>query len=293
MTTHRKNTNILRRFWKLTRKVVPFVSEVNDKKRVAVIRLQGVIGQDSSFKPGLNLENLDEVITKAFDTKRIVAVVLSINSPGGSPVQSELIYRRIRTLSETKNIPVYSFAEDCAASGGYWLACAGDEIYAMGSSLIGSIGVIAAGFGFVEAIKKIGVERRVYKQGENKALLDPFLEERPQDVAVITRAQAVIHEQFKQLVRHRRGTKIKPADEPTLFSGEFWCGVEAVENGLVDGLGDVRTIMEQKFGDSLEFIKINKPSGWIKRKLGMSHQGIVQSVVDVLYERELFGRLGL
>lgn len=278
---------------RLIRKCLFLNKQKKKKVRVAVLRLQGIIGKDGGFKPSLNLESLESAITKAFETKKIVAVALIVNSPGGSPVQSELIYRRIRALSEEKKIPVYSFAEDCAASGGYWLACAGDEIYVMGSSLIGSIGVIAAGFGFAEAIKKIGVERRIYKQGENKSILDPFLEERPEEVAIITRAQAVIHEQFKQLVRSRRQGKIKPADEAVLFSGEFWCGTEAVANGLADGLGDMRTIMEQKFGSPLEPIFTNKPGGWLKRKLGMSSEGWGHSLIEALDERLLWGRLGL
>jgi len=277
----------------LVRKCLFLKQEKDKKVRVAVLRLQGVIGKDSGFKPALNLENLESAITKAFETKKIVAVALIINSPGGSPVQSELIYRRIRALSDETKIPVYSFAEDCAASGGYWLACAGEEIYVMGSSLVGSIGVIASGFGFVDAIKKIGIERRIYKQGENKSLLDPFLEERPEEVAVITRAQAAIHEQFKQLVRSRRQGKIKPADESVLFSGEFWCGTQAVANGLADGLGDMRTVMEQKFTSPLYPIFVNKPTSWIKRKLGISLHGLAHSLLTAIEERQLWGRLGL
>lgn len=264
-----------------------------DKIKIAVLRLQGVIGQEGSFKPGLNLDNLEEIIVKAFEIKNIKALALAINSPGGSPVQSELIYKRIRMLSEEKKIPVYSFAEDCAASGGYWLACTGDEIYAMGSSLIGSIGVIATGFGFVDAIKKIGVERRIYKQGANKSILDPFTKERPEDIEIVMRAQSIIHEQFKELVRSRRGDKIKHMDENELFSGEFWCGTDAHAKGLVDGIGDMHTILRQKFGSKLELIKVNKPTGWLKRKLGMFSHNFIKAAFDVANERQLWGRLGL
>jgi signal peptide peptidase SppA len=275
------------------RKMVTRVLLQSDKTKIAVLRLQGVIGQESNFKTSLTLDNLEEHIVKAFKIKNVKAVALVINSPGGSPVQSELIYRRIRMLSEEHKIPVYSFAEDCAASGGYWLACAGDEIYAMGSSLIGSIGVIAAGFGFVDAIKKVGVERRIYKQGENKALLDPFTPVRSEDVEVIMRAQAVIHGQFKNLVRNRRGNKIKGVDEKELFSGEFWCGADAVAKGLVDELGDMHTVLQQKFGLELQLIKVNKPVGWLKRKLGMSLHSAIEAVFDVAKERQLWAKLGL
>lgn len=261
---------------------------------VAVIRLNGVIGAAGSFKSGLTLEDLDENITRAFeDSKKIKAVAVQVNSPGGSPVQSELIYNRIRELSEEKKIPVYTFAEDVAASGGYWLACAGDEIYALKSSLIGSIGVISAGFGFVDAIKKLGVERRVYAQGKNKAVLDPFKKEDPNSIEILLSAQKDVHEAFMELVRGRRDGKIKKKDEEHLFSGEFWSGQKALELGLIDGIGDMRSVMRQKFGKDVKYIKIEKPKSWLKRKFGFLGLNIVSSVLDELSARHVWNRFGL
>jgi signal peptide peptidase SppA len=179
------------------------------KSKVAVLRLSGVIGSAGMMKKGISLDDLNDDIEKAFELSGVKAVALQINSPGGSPVQSELIYKRIRELSDEKKIPVYSFVEDVAASGGYWLACTGDEIYASESSIVGSIGVISAGFGFVDAIKKLGVERRVYTQGENKSILDPFQKEDPKDIDILMNLQKDVHESFKNLVRSRRDGKIK------------------------------------------------------------------------------------
>ncbi len=263
------------------------------KNKVAVIRLAGVIGQDSAMKSGLSLENIDQAIEKAFATKDIKAVALAINSPGGSPVQSELIYRKIRSLSLEKKLTVYSFVEDCAASGGYWLALAGDEIYVSSSSIVGSIGVISAGFGFVEAIKKIGIERRIYTQGKNKSILDPFSKEKSEDIAIISRVQAAIHNIFKDIVRERRQGKINNEQEDSLFNGEFWCGAEAKDLGLVDGIDNLYDFMRHKYGKDVEFVKTNKPSGWLKRKLGVSALGIDEKIIAILDERMLKSRIGL
>ncbi len=265
----------------------------NKAPRVAVIRLSGVIGAVGSFKKGLSLDELVDDIEDAFDVSNLKAVALQINSPGGSPVQSELIYKRVRALSEEKNIPVISFVEDVAASGGYWLACTGDEIYASTSSIVGSIGVISAGFGFVDAIKKLGVERRVYSQGNNKSILDPFQKEKPEDIEILKSAQKEVHEAFKNLVRQRRKGKIKDSDEDKLFNGEFWSGGQAKDLGLVDEIGDLYSVIRAKYGDKVKFEKISKPKGWLKRKLGVFQENIVSNVISSVEEGQAWKRFGL
>ena len=191
------------------------------------------------------------LIDKAFEVKGAKAVALVINSPGGSPVQSSLIYDRIRYLSREKDIPVLAFVEDVAASGGYWLACAGDEIYVNASSVVGSIGVVSAGFGFVDAIEKLGVTRRVYTAGKRKVMLDPFQPENEGDIDHLKTLQKDIHDQFTALVRHRRGSKLT-APEDDLFSGAFWTGLKAVELGLADKTGEIRQVLKERFGDKVQ-----------------------------------------
>lgn len=262
------------------------------KPKVAVLKLSGIIGEGGSFKKGLNIDSVNDDIEKAFDVKKAKAVALVINSPGGSPVQSELISKRIRELSAEKKIPVYSFAEDVAASGGYWLLCAGDEMYATHSSLVGSIGVISAGFGFVDAIKKLGIERRVYHQGDNKSILDPFQKQKPADVEILMNAQKDVHEAFKEMVKDRRGSKIKKRDEPKLFSGEFWTGKTAADLGLIDAIGDVRSVMKEKFGNDIEFVKISKPKGWLQKKMSACSEDIASSVVKVAHENIMWSKFG-
>lgn len=224
---------------------------------VPVIRFTGPIGMATPLNPGVSLANSADVIERAFVDKHAKAVAVLVNSPGGSPVQSMLIYKRIRALAEEHDKKVYVFAEDVAASGGYFIALAGDEIYADPSSIIGSIGVIAAGFGFSQAIAKIGVERRVYTAGEKKMTLDAFKPEDPEDVARIKALQQDIHETFKSVVRESRGDKLTSDD---LFTGEFWTGVKAKELGLIDGLSDVYTKMHEVFGPEvrLELVKPKK-----------------------------------
>lgn len=260
---------------------------------VHVVRLQGAIGIGTPFKPPLTLEGLADTLERAFARKGIAAVALVINSPGGSAVQSALIHARIRALAEEKKIPVFTFCEDVAASGGYWLACAGDEIYADSSSIVGSIGVIAASFGFVDAIKKLGVERRVHTAGENKAILDPFQPEKPEDVERLKDLQRDVHEDFKTLVRRRRNGRLK-AEETELFSGAFWSGRQALALGLIDGIGHLRDIMRARFGDKTEFKVIAKPQGWGLRRLGF---GTVvdpaSGLIDAMEIRALWGRFGL
>lgn len=266
---------------------------------VPVLRLSGVIGGSASIrKGGLSLADMAGSIEKAFEHSGAVAVALAINSPGGSPVQSSLIAKRIRDLAGEKELPVFAFCEDVAASGGYWLACAADEIHANPSSIVGSIGVVSAGFGFPALLEKVGIERRVHTAGENKAILDPFAPENPDDVVHLKELQAEIHEQFKTYVRAHRGERLDD-DEVTLFSGAFWTGERAVSLGLVDGLGDLRAVMREKFGDKVRLPVMTKPKGWLQRRMGMRLSALsapadwAPSVMGALDERAHWSRFGL
>ena len=215
------------------------------KKIVAHIRLNGVIGNAGKFKQGIDFAGQEEIIKKAFSLKKAKAVAITINSPGGSPVQSHLIYKFIRAQAKKNNIKVIVFAEDVAASGGYLIACAGDEIYANSSSIIGSIGVIYSSFGFTELIKKIGVERRVHTAGKNKSSLDPFQDEKKEDIDRLKSIQLDLHKDFIDVVEESRGSKLKK-DGIELFSGEFWSGSKAKELGLVDGIRKCKSNFERK-----------------------------------------------
>lgn len=231
------------------------------KPVVAVVRLSGVIGPSQPLRGGLNLAAVAGPLEAAFSLKGAKAVALIVNSPGGSPVQSSLIYKRIRSLAEEKELPVYAFAEDVAASGGYMIACAADEIYADESSVIGSIGVVSAGFGFTGLIEKLGVERRVHTAGESKAMLDPFQPEKEEDVKRLVALQQDVHENFKKLVRDARGDRLK-ADDPAIFSGEFWAGEGAVARGLIDGIADIRGKMRELFGKDVKLKLITQRTPW-------------------------------
>ncbi len=219
---------------------------------VPVIRLSGVIASSGGLLSGrsLSIDSVAPLLRRAFEMRGAKAVALVINSPGGSPVQSALIAQRIRLHAAEKNLPVIAFVEDVAASGGYWLACAADEIIVDPSSIVGSIGVISAGFGFQELIARHGIERRVHTSGERKAMLDPFRPENPEDVERLKRLQAEIHDGFKDWVRQRRGRLLR-ADEATLFNGEFWTGKRGLELGLVDSLGELRATLQARYGDKV------------------------------------------
>ena len=217
---------------------------------VPVIRLSGPIGSVLPFRAGLSLSVCAPMIERAFATSGARAVAIVINSPGGSAVQSHLIFKRIRAHADEKHLPVFVFVEDAAASGGYMIACAGDEIFADPSSLVGSIGVLSASFGFDKLIERFGIERRLHTAGENKAMLDPFRPERPQDIERLHAIQAEVLATFKHLVQVRRGTRLRGEPE-ALFSGAIWTGSEAVELGLVDGLGDVRSVIRERYGDKV------------------------------------------
>ncbi|WP_159946837.1 S49 family peptidase [Rhizobium sp. 18065] len=268
---------------------------------IPVVRLHGAImSGGSKFRPALNLASVAPQLEKAFAMKDSPAVALSINSPGGSPVQSRMIFDRIRALAEEKNKRVLVFVEDVAASGGYMLAIAGDEIIVDATSIVGSIGVVSGGFGFPELLKKIGVERRVYTAGENKAILDPFQPEKEGDIEYLKTLQLEIHEIFIDMVKARRGVLL--ADDPTLFSGLFWTGRRGVELGLVDRLGNMRQEIKTRYGKDarLELISGSK-SLFGKRVTGVDAFGSIDQIAaqavsglaDTLEEKALWSRYGL
>ena len=239
---------------------------------VPVVRLSGVIGAVTPLRPGMTLAGVAKTLEKAFATKNARAVALVINSPGGSPVQSRQIYLRIRQLAHEKNMQVMVFVEDVAASGGYMIACAGDEIYCDPSSILGSIGVVGGSFGMTELIRKIGVERRLYTAGEHKAMLDPFLPEDPDDVARLKAIQREIHAIFIDLVKQSRGARLKGADD-LLFTGEYWAGETAVSLGLADGIGDLRSTLRARFGEKVQTPVIAPSSGMLSSLFGRRAPG--------------------
>jgi signal peptide peptidase SppA len=218
---------------------------------VPVVRLSGTIGRISRLQPGMSLGSVAPLLQRAFAIKAAPAVVLIVNSPGGSPVQSHLIYKRIRALAEENEKTVLVFVEDVCASGGYMIACAGDEIIVDPASIIGSIGVVSAGFGFVEAMRRIGVERRVYTAGESKVILDPFQPEKPEDVARLKAIQEEVHDHFIGIVRTRRGEVLARDRDQEIFSGQFWSGKTGVALGLADRTGDLRTVLRERYGDKV------------------------------------------
>ncbi len=235
---------------------------------VPVVQLAGVIGNMGPMRRGLNIASLADPLERAFKPKRLAAVALAVNSPGGSPVQSALIAKRIRALAAERDVPVYAFCEDVAASGGYWLAAAADEIFVDENSIVGSIGVVSGGFGFVDAIKKLGIERRLYTAGDKKAMLDPFQPEKKAEVAHLKALQSEMHESFQAMVRERRGGKL--ADDPDLFSGAFWTGRRAVELGLADGIGDLRSVLRERYGDKVRMPLMRTRRSWLSRLQGRS-----------------------
>ena len=261
---------------------------------VPVVRLSGVIAAGSLLSArGLSIETVAPLLARAFKTRGAKAVALSINSPGGSPVQSTLIAQRIRLLAAENKLPVIAFVEDVAASGGYWLACAGDEIVADPASIVGSIGVISSGFGFHELIARYGVERRVHTSGESKSMLDPFRPEKAEDVERLSRLQSDIHDGFKGWVRERRGGRLK-GDDALLFSGEFWTGKRGLELGLVDSLGELRATLQQRYGAKVHLPVIAARRRFLARfGLGSGVDMIGPSTLAALEERAHWQRFGL
>jgi signal peptide peptidase SppA len=267
---------------------------------VPVVRLSGVIGAVLPLRPGLSLSAVAPMLERAFTTAGAKAVAIIVNSPGGSAVQSHLVFRRIRAHADESKLPVLVFIEDAAASGGYMIACAGDEIFADPSSLVGSIGVVSASFGFPELLKKIGVERRVYTAGTNKATLDPFQKEKPEDIERLKALQLEVHETFIDMVRERRGARL--TDDPDLFTGLFWSGKRGLALGLVDGLGDMRSFLRARYGDKVRLRLIQPQRGLFGRRLGFMGLGAgpetiaaaaAQGLADTAGDRALWSRYGL
>jgi serine protease SohB len=286
-----------------------------DKPVVPVVRLTGIIGFSTPLRPGLSLAGISRTLDKAFAVKNAQAVALAINSPGGSPVQSHLIFRRIRELAAEHKRRVLAFVEDAGASGGYMIACAGDEIIADPHSIVGSIGVVGGSFGFDKLIAKIGVERRLYTSGEHKASLDPFLPEDPGDVERLKKLQRAIHDDFIALVKSRRGDKLS-GPESDLFSGEYWTGRQALELGLIDAIGDLRGVLRERFGDKVVTPLVSAERGFFGRRvlgagggdilgrdvLGRNFSasvaaslggGLAEDLISALEARAMWARFGL
>ena len=263
------------------------------KKIIAHIKLNGVIGNVGKFRQGIDFAGQEEIIKKAFSLKKALCVAISVNSPGGSPVQSHLIYSFIRQQAKKNKKKVIVFAEDVAASGGYLISCAGDEIYANSSSIIGSIGVISASFGFKDLIKKIGVERRVYTAGKNKSTLDPFVDEKEEDVKRLKNIQLELHADFIKVVETSRGSKLKDPEKNNIFTGEFWTGKTSLNLGLIDGIGNADQILKEKFGDKVIIKNFEKPKGFIARKLSSSIQDPVDKLANILEEKSMWQKFGL
>ena len=261
------------------------------KKIIPHIKLAGVIGNVGKFKQGIDFSGQEEIILKAFSVKKAPCVAITINSPGGSPVQSHLIFNFIRQQAKKNKKKVIVFAEDIAASGGYLIACAGDEIYANSSSIIGSIGVIYSSFGFTELIKKIGVERRIHTAGKNKSTLDPFLEEKKEDIERLKNIQLDLHKDFINVVEKSRGEKLKKS-EVELFSGEFWSGTKSKELGLIDEIGDANQVLREKFGEDVIIKKFEKSKSWLSKKLSSSNDQVDQ-VANILEEKSIWQKYGL
>lgn len=277
---------------------------------VPVVRLNGAIGMASPFRPGITFANTARALERAFAVKGAKAVALVINSPGGAPTQSHLVYKRIRALAAEKQLPVIAFVEDVAASGGYMLACAADEIVADDFSIVGSIGVVSAGFGFPAALEKLGIERRVYTAGTRKVMLDPFQPEKPEDVERLKALQQEIHAAFVALVKARRGDVLS-GDDDTLFSGEFWAAPQAQELGLVDALGDLRGFLRARYGENVRTPLIEVKASLLGRRspgvgvgVGVAAAlgegpaaeigaGAAQALISAAEERALWARFGL
>jgi serine protease SohB len=292
--------DLLKRSLKFLRKLVPARFRT-DIPVVPVVRLSGVIGVSSPLRPGLMLSSTARSLERAFSMRNARAVALIVNSPGGSPAQSHLIFRRIRQLAAEKKLPVIAFVEDVGASGGYMLACAADEIICDPFSIVGSIGVVGGSFGFPKLMEKLGVERRLYTAGERKVMLDPFLPEKPEDVKRVKSIQKDIHAHFIALVEERRGDKLKNSEKKTLFSGEFWTAQKAIDLGLADAIGDLRSVLRQRYGEKVRTPLIAADRGFLGRKIpglgsldALARQpGLADDFISALETRALWGRYGL
>ena len=291
--------DILKRAFELLRKLIPARFRP-DIPVVPVVRLSGVIGAVTPLRPGLTLSSTARSLERAFGTRNARAVALIINSPGGSPAQSHLVFRRIRQLATEKKLPVIAFVEDVGASGGYMLACAADEIICDPFSIVGSIGVVGGSFGFPKLMEKLGVERRLYTAGERKVMLDPFQPEKPEDVDRIHAIQKDIHQHFIALVEERRAGKLK-SGEKNLFSGEFWTAQAAIDLGLADSVGDLRSTLRQRYGEKVRTPLIAESRGFFGRRIPglgsleniVQRPGLAGEFISALEERALWGRYGL
>ncbi|RJQ90637.1 S49 family peptidase [Amycolatopsis panacis] len=276
---------------KLTARL-PVLGDRGERKDVvAVVKLHGVITPTPSplARGSINLAGLESALTRAFGHERLKAVALQINSPGGAPTQSGLVAERIRGLADEKNVPVLAFAEDLAASGGYWLACAADEIFAHRTSMVGSIGVISGGFGFTGLLERFGIERRLHTAGANKSRLDPFSPEKPEDVEWLKKMHGQLHELFVAWVRERRGERL--TDSEDLFTGDVWLGQKALDLGLIDGLGSLRQVIEQRYPDAE--IAVAEPKKPLLARLGLGAPAAASAVLDAVSTKAAWSRYGL
>lgn len=276
---------------KLTSRL-PMIGDRGERKDVvAVVRLHGVITPTPSplARGSINLAAVESALTRAFAHDRLKAVALQINSPGGAPTQSGLIAERIRQLADEKNVPVLAFAEDVAASGGYWLACAADEIYAHRTSMVGSIGVISGGFGFTGLLERFGIERRLHTAGANKSRLDPFSPEKPEDVEWLKKMHGQLHELFVDWVTERRGERLSGSDD--LFTGDVWLGARAVELGLIDGVGSLRQVITERYPDAE--ISVAEPKKALLARLGIGAPAAASALLDAVQSKAAWSRFGL
>jgi signal peptide peptidase SppA len=276
---------------KLTSRL-PMIGERGDRKDVvAVVKLHGVITPTPSplARGSINLAAVESALTRAFAHDRLKAVALQINSPGGAPTQSGLVAERIRQLADEKKVPVLAFAEDVAASGGYWLACAADEIYAHRTSMVGSIGVVSGGFGFTGLLERFGIERRLHTAGTNKARLDPFSPEKPEDVEWLKKMHSQLHELFVDWVTERRGDRLSGSED--LFTGDVWLGARAVELGLIDGVGSLRQVITERYPDAE--ISVAEPKKALLARLGIGAPAAASALLDAVQHKAAWSRFGL
>ena len=269
------------------------------KKIVPVVYMSGIIGNIGALRNGITISSIQDLLEKAFKIKNSAAVAIIINSPGGSPTQSSLIYKRIKKLAKKNKTKVIFFVEDVAASGGYYIACAGDEIYVDENSIVGSIGVIYTSFGFDKLIKKYGIERRIFTTGKYKSILDSFQKQKLSDVQKLKSIQTEIFKNFKEVVLKSRDRKINIQNK-NIFSGSFWAGKEAIKLGLVDGIGDLNTIMEKKFGEKIKYIPIKPKKSFLKGILSRSFyfkdlvdtKKTISDMMEYMESRNIWGRYG-
>lgn len=272
-----------------------FVRLLNPPPLVTVLRFSGILGRTDPVRTGISLNELDPYIKKAFRPRRLAAVALAVNSPGGSAAQASLIAQRVRALADERNVPLLAFCEDVAASGGYWLACAADEIFADQSSIIGSVGVTSSGFGFVGLLEKLGVERRLHTAGKSKGMLDPFQPEKRNDLRHLDKLQKDIHGAFQDWVRLRRGDRLA-GDETELFGGAFWTGQMARDLGLVDGLDGMHAVLQERYGVDVRIKLVNGRRPWFRQCFGLGKgeaYGHAAATLAAVEDRLIWNRYGL